>query len=64
MLIGAQLTSRATLSTHAHRSAASNEPARRLATNELLYTRIQCVREGGGYGVLNLRQIYTCRKVP
>ncbi len=29
----------------------------------LLNTRIQCVR-GGGYGVLGLRQIDTCRKVP
>ncbi len=29
----------------------------------ILYTRIQCVR-GGGYGVLGLRRINTCRKVP
>jgi hypothetical protein len=28
----------------------------------ILYTHIQCVR--GGYGVLGLRQINTCRKVP
>jgi hypothetical protein len=27
-----------------------------------LYTRIQCVR--GGYGIIGLRQINTCRKVP
>ena len=29
----------------------------------ILYTCIQCVR-GGGYGVLGLRQINTCRKAP
>jgi hypothetical protein len=29
----------------------------------ILYTCIQCVR-GGGYGILGLRQINTCRKVP
>ncbi len=29
----------------------------------ILYTRTQCVR-GWGYGVLGLRQINTCRKVP
>ncbi len=31
----------------------------------ILYTRRQCVRgDGEGYGVLGLRQINTCRKVP
>ncbi len=29
----------------------------------ILYTRIQCER-GGGYGVLGLRQVNTCREVP
>ncbi len=32
----------------------------------VMYTRLQCVMGGGGgwYGVLGLRQINTCRKVP
>ncbi len=30
--------------------------------DSILYTRIPCVR--GGYGVLGLRQINTCRKIP
>ncbi len=30
----------------------------------ILYTTIQCVRGVDGYGVLCLRQINTCRKVP
>ncbi len=30
----------------------------------VLYTRKLCVRWGGGYGVLCLRQINTCRKFP
>ncbi len=30
---------------------------------EYMYMYVQCVR-GGGYGVLGLRQINTCRKIP
>ncbi len=30
----------------------------------ILYTRIQCVRGGGGSGILGLKQINNCRKVP
>ncbi len=34
-----------------------------LVWRSILNTRTQCVR-GGGYGVLGLRQINTCRKIP